>query len=323
MMLRVMFLAFSLLISSLMANLAQAAQPVLQRPVDLLVDNGAGQLHGTLLLPSASHPVPVVLIIAGSGPTDRDGNNPDGGRTDSLKRLATLLARNGIASVRYDKRGVASGTAVTPDERNLSLDGYVNDAVNWAHQLKQDPRFGRLVLLGHSEGALVATLAAPAAGADAVISLAGSGRPIDQVLREQIREQLPPPLVVRSDQIIDRLKAGQYDTDVPPALQVVFRPSVQPYLVSLLRQDPAAAFARLKVPALIVQGRNDIQVSVADADALKAAKPNAKLVLIDGMNHVMRIVPRDRAAQIASYQNPDLPLADELGRVVVGFIKGL
>ncbi|WPO98833.1 alpha/beta hydrolase [Pseudomonas sp. HR96] len=305
----------------LFTSLAQAAPAVLQRPVELAVDGGAGQLHGTLMLPAADHPVPVVLIIAGSGPTDRDGNNTDGGRTDSLKRLAILLSRNGIASVRYDKRGVATGRAVTPDERNLSLDSYVADAVSWGRQLRQDSRFGPLIMLGHSEGALVAALAAPDAGASAVISLAGSGRPIDQVLREQIREQLPPPLVLRSDQIIERLKAGQFDTEVPAELQVVFRPSVQPYLVSLLRQNPATAFARLHMPALIVQGRNDMQVGVADADALKAAKPDAQLVLIDGMNHVLRIVPREVRAQRASYENPELPLADELGRVLVGFIK--
>lgn len=305
----------------LFTGLAQAAPAVLQRPIDLSVDGGAGQLHGTLMLPLADHPVPMVLIISGSGPTDRDGNNTDGGRTDNLKRLAILLSRNGIASVRYDKRGVATGRAVTPDERNLSLDSYVADAVSWGKLLKQDPRFGPLIMLGHSEGALVAALAAPDAGASAVISLAGSGRPIDQVLREQIREQLPPPLVLRSDQIIDRLKAGQLDDNVPQELQVVFRPSVQPYLVSLLRQNPASAFARLHMPALIVQGRNDMQVGVADADALKAAKPDAQLVLIDGMNHVLRIVPRDVRAQRASYENPELPLADELGRVLVGFIK--
>jgi fermentation-respiration switch protein FrsA (DUF1100 family) len=319
-----MMLRFFCAILLCVTGLAQAASPtVLQRPVTLAVDNGAGQLHGTLLLPSSGQPVPVVLIISGSGPTDRDGNNTDGGRTDSLKRLAVLLAQNGIASVRYDKRGVATGRAVTPDERNLSLEGYVADAVAWGKQIKQDPRFGPLIVLGHSEGALVAALAAPAAGASAVISLAGSGRPIDQVLREQIAEQLPPALVARSEQVIDRLKAGQYDPDVPAPLQVVFRPSVQPYLMSLFREDPAAAFARLKMPALVVQGRHDIQVGVEDAQALKAAKADAQLALIDGMNHVLRIVPMDKKAQVASYRNPNLPLADALGRVLVTFIKSV
>ncbi len=126
------------------------------------LDTGNGQLFGSLLLPKSDQPVPVVLIVAGSGPTDRDGNNPDGGRNDSLKRLAWMLARHGIASVRYDKRGVAASLAATPDERNLSVDAYVADTVAWGEKLKTDPRLGPLILLGHSEGALIATLAATA-----------------------------------------------------------------------------------------------------------------------------------------------------------------
>lgn len=291
---------------------------VSQRPIDL--DTGTGVLQGSLLRPVSDKPVPVVLIISGSGPTDRDGNNPQGGRNDDLRKLAMLLARHGIASVRYDKRGVATGLPLAPDERTLSVEGYVADAQAWARLLKADPHYGPLILLGHSEGALIASLAAPDAGAAAVISVAGSGRPLDQVIGEQLKGRLPPDLEQRSLQLLQRLKAGQYDSDVPAPLQVIFRPSVQPYLVSLLRQNPAAAFGRLKVPALIIQGRNDIQVSVADARALKAAKPDAQLVLVDGMNHVMRIVADDLKAQVASYNNPNLPLADALGGALTGFI---
>jgi pimeloyl-ACP methyl ester carboxylesterase len=300
------------------SSLAQAASPVvLQRPIDLNVPGG--QLHGSLLLPQSKQPVPVVLIISGSGPTDRDGNNPDG-RNDYLRRLALLLAANDIASVRYDKRGVASGLPLAPDERSLNVESYVADAVAWGQKLRKDPRFGKLIILGHSEGALVASLAAPQAGAQAMISLAGSGRPIDGVLREQLQARIPAPLLPRSEQLITSLKAGHLDTDVPEPLNVVFRPSVQPYLISLFRQDPAKAYAALNMPVLIVQGRNDIQVGVKDAEALKAAQPKAELALIDGMNHVLRIVPMDMKAQVASYHNPNLPLADALGKRVVGFI---
>ncbi|WP_412071981.1 alpha/beta fold hydrolase, partial [Pseudomonas fluorescens] len=121
----------------------------------------------------------------------------------------------------------------------------------------------------------------------------------------------------------DTLKAGRTDDNVPPQLQVIFRPSVQPYLISLFRQDPAAAFAKLHMPALIIQGSNDIQVGVDDARLLKAAKPDAELALIDGMNHVMRIVPNDVKRQLASYKDPQLPLAAELGSRILRFIDGL
>ena len=314
MMLRVLALSLTLFTGFVQAT-------VLQRPVTL--DTGSGELFGSLLLPKSDTPVPVVLIISGSGPTDRDGNNTDGGRNDSLKRLAWVLAKHNIASVRYDKRGVAASLAATPDERNLSVEAYVADAEAWGRKLKSDPRFSQLILLGHSEGALIATLAAPSLDAAGVISLSGSARPVDQVLRQQLSNHLPPALMQRSNELLDTLKAGHTDDNVPPPLQGIFRPSVQPYLISLFRQDPAAAFARLKMPALIIQGSNDIQVGVNDAKLLKAAKPDAELALIEGMNHVMRIVPNDVKRQLASYKDPQLPLAAELGTRILGFIDGL
>jgi len=314
MMLRVLALSLTLI-----SGFAQAT--VLQRPITL--DTGTGELFGSLLLPKSDDPVPVVLIISGSGPTDRDGNNVDGGRNDSLKRLAWVLAKHNIASVRYDKRGVAASLAATPDERNLTVEAYVADAQAWGQKLKTDPRFGKLIVLGHSEGALIASLAAPGIDADAVISVSGSARPVDQVIREQLGNRLPPPLMLRSNELLDSLKAGKPDDNVPPPLQAIFRPSVQPYLISLFRQDPAAAFAKLKMPALIIQGSNDIQVGVNDARLLKAAKPDAELALIEGMNHVMRIVPNDVKRQLASYKDPQLPLAAELGTRILGFIDGL
>ncbi|WP_338801242.1 alpha/beta fold hydrolase [Pseudomonas sp. RSB 5.4] len=314
MMLRVLILSLTLF-----TGFAHAT--VLQRPISL--ETGSGELFGSLLLPKSDNPVPVVLILAGSGPTDRDGNNPDGGRNDSLKRLAWVLAKHNIASVRYDKRGVAASLAATPDERNLSVEAYVNDAVAWSQKLKSDPRFGPLILLGHSEGALIATLAAPRADAAALISLSGSARPVDQVIREQLARSLPPPLMLRSNEILDSLKAGRTDDNVPAPLQAIFRPSVQPYLISLFRQDPAKAFAQLKMPALIIQGTHDMQVGVGDAQALKAARPEAQLVVIEGMNHVMRIVPADVKRQLASYKDPNLPLAAELGGKLIEFIDGL
>jgi pimeloyl-ACP methyl ester carboxylesterase len=303
-------------------SVAYAGTPVvLQRPISL--QTPTGELFGTLLLPKSPKPVPVVLIIAGSGPTDRDGNNFDGGRNDSLKRLAVILARHNIASVRYDKRGVAASKPATPDERDLSIEKYVADAQAWGQKLKADPRLGKLIILGHSEGALVAALAAEQAGASAVISVAGTGRPVDQVIREQLQYQLPPPLLARSEQLIDEMKAGKTDDNVPPPLDVVFRLSVQPYLISLFRQKPATAFGQLKVPTLIVQGRNDMQVGVGDAELLHQAKPDSDIAIIDGMNHVMRIVPNDVKRQLASYKDPQLPLASELSDRILKFINGL
>lgn len=307
---------------TLLSSIAYAGTPVvLQRPISL--DTGTGELFGTLLLPKSPNPVPVVLIIAGSGPTDRDGNNSDGGRNDSMKRLALILAKHNIASVRYDKRGVAASRPATPDERDLSIEKYVDDAVAWAAKLKTDSRLGPLILMGHSEGALVATLAAERAGAVALISVAGTGRPVDQVVREQLQDRLPPPLLARSEQLIEEIKAGKTDNDVPEPLQVVFRPSVQPYLISLFRQNPTVAFGQLKIPTLIIQGRNDMQVGVGDAELLHKAKPDSQLAIIDGMNHVLRIVPMDIKRQLASYKDPQLPLASEVTDRILKFLDSV
>ncbi|MET1078118.1 MAG: alpha/beta fold hydrolase [Pseudomonas sp.] len=309
-----------LLILPLLTGLAQAApHTILQRPLEL--DTGSGVLHGTLLLPQSPTPVPVALLIAGSGPTDRDGNNPNGGHNDSLKRLAQVLAKHGIASLRYDKRGVARSLAAAPREEDLSLEAYVADAAAWGQLLRADPRFAQLTLIGHSEGALVASLAAEPAGAQALVAIAGSARPIDQVLREQLEGRLPAPLYAYALLVIDRLKAGERQPVVPDALQVLLRPSVQPYLISLFRQDPVAAFAHLRIPTLILQGRNDMQIGVADAEALKAAKPDSQLVLVDGMNHMLRIAPADKARQLASYNDPSLPLARLLSEQIIRFIQ--
>lgn len=317
-----MMLRILTVIALLFSGLVQAAAPtVLQRPISL--DTGSGTLYGSLLLPRSETPPPVVLIIPGSGPTDRNGNNPDGANTDNLRQLALVLAKNRIASVRYDKRGVAASRAATPDERDLTVERYVADAVAWSQQLNADPRFGRVILLGHSEGALIASLAAQPGGASAVISVAGSGQPVEAVFRTQLGEQMPARYAAQVTHILDGLKAGRVSSSVPRPLQDVLRPSVQPYLISLFRQDPAAAFGQLKVPALIIQGTHDVQVDVSNAERLKAAKPDAELALIQGMNHMLRIAPQAASQQRDSYLNPQLPQASELGARIVDFIHRL
>lgn len=307
-----------LLSLTLIAGLAQAAT-IRQQPVSLTTDQGT--LHGSLLLPQSDKPLPVALLIAGSGPTDRNGNNPEGGHNDALKKLAQVLARNGIASLRYDKRGVAASRSATPDERNLSVERYVADASGWVRQLKDDARFDRVILIGHSEGALIASLAAADSPADALVSIAGPAYPIGQVLDMQLAMRLPPALLAESRHILANLIRGTLQPKVPEALQVVYRPSVQPYLISLLRQDPAENFAALRIPALIVQGSHDAQVSPDNAELLKQAKPDAELAMIAGMNHVMRITPAAWQEQLASYDDPQLPLARALGERIVAFIR--
>jgi pimeloyl-ACP methyl ester carboxylesterase len=308
----------SLLMLVLIASPAFAQDPpkVAAAPVDKT-------LHSTLLLPKdTSKPMPVVLLLSGSGPTDRNGNSPMlHGKNNALLMLAEGLAANGIASLRYDKRGVGESAGAMVAEADLRLDTYVDDALSWCEQLRKDKRFSAVIIAGHSEGSLIGMLAAKRCGADGFVSISGAGRSAADILRTQLAGKLPPELAVQSEAIITNLEAGKTTENPPPALDAIYRPSVQPYLISWFRYDPAKWIAALTVPVLIVQGTTDLQVGVDDAKRLAAANPKATLLVIEGMNHVLKEVPADREKQIASYSNPDLRLAPEFLAGVVDFVR--
>ncbi len=277
-----------------------------------------GILHGTLDLPNGTSPCPVVVIIAGSGPTDRDGNQPLM-KNDSLKLLGQALAVRGIAVLRYDKRGVAESTAAAAREEDLRFETYVGDVVQWVTWLRQDPRFMRVGLIGHSEGSLIGMLAAKQAKIDAFVSLAGSGRAAPALIREQLDAKLATSLKAKNSQILDELVAGRTVTAIPEELTALYRPSVQPYLISWFKYDPLREIAALEVPVLIVQGTTDLQISVDDAKRLAAAKKDTKLRLIDGMNHVLKHATLP-AEQQAAYTDPSLPIKAQAVEEIIAFL---
>ena len=286
---------------------------------DIQLKTDSGAIAGTLTLPGKQTGVPVALIIAGSGPTDRNGNSAFT-RNDALKLLAHALADNGIASVRFDKRGIGGSMKAGKKEADLRFETYINDAADWIRLLKQDKRFSKIVVIGHSEGSLIGMVAAAQAGADQFVSIAGTGRPIDEVLKEQL-ETASEDLYQLSLPVLDSLKQGHLVNKVDGRLFTLFRPSVQPYMISWLRYNPQEEIKKLSIPVLIVQGTNDIQVPAVDAEKLAAAKPEAKLLLIEDMNHVLKIIRGDRQANIATYKDPSLPLAEQLVTGIVSFIK--
>lgn len=293
----------------------------IQTPVseEATLETATGTLRGTLLRPAAEGTFPVALIIAGSGPTDRNGNSPMGVNSNYLKMLADSLAQHGIASLRYDKRGVAASQAAGLDESALRFDHYVDDAVDWIEQLQQDRRLSQVAVLGHSEGSLIGMLAAQQSLVSAFVSLAGAAQPADSLILEQLREQ---PAAVRDEAqaIFGELRQGRTVANVSLGLQALFRPSVQPYLISWIKHHPAEIIAELSVPTLIVHGSTDLQVPEAEAQRLAVAQPQAELVIIEGMNHVLKNAPSDPVANGATYANPALPLADELVAPLVAFL---
>jgi pimeloyl-ACP methyl ester carboxylesterase len=260
------------------------------RQEPLALTTTAGTLSGTLLLPDGDAPCAVVLMIAGSGPTDRDGNSvllPVG--TSFVRRLAQALAGHGIASLRYDKRGVGASVHPGLREADLRFGHMVDDAVAVAELLSKDPRFTRLTLLGHSEGALIAALAGPRARAAAVVHVAGAGQRASDLLRLQIKAQLPSELQGPALATLDALESERLAPEVSEELTLLFRDSVQPYLISWFRYDPAEVLEDLPLPLLLVQGTADVQVRVEDAHRLHRARPDARLLLIEGMDHTLAV----------------------------------
>lgn len=300
----------------LLLTLALLAGPV---STEIALPVEPAPLHGTLLTPENASAVGVIL--PGSGPTDRDGNSPMGVSASTYRQLAEGLAAQGIATVRIDKRGIGASAAAGPAEADLRFGAYVADARAWAAEAAGRAGKPCAWLIGHSEGALIA-LKAVEDGDDKIcglVLLSGAGRPAGVVIREQLTA-LPEPMKAQAFSALTELEAGRTVADTPPALAALFRPSVQPYLISWLPLDPAALIAAYDGPVFIGQGTTDLQVGVADAQALAAADPRATLKLWDGVNHVLKTAPADRAANIAAYSNPDLPLAAGVVEDVAAFI---
>ena len=280
-----------------------------------------GGLHGTLILTGNDSPAPVVLILAGSGPVDRDGNLP-GRPNDSLKLLAHGLADRGIGSLRIDKRGVGESREVDLREEDLRFSTYVDDAISWLNVVAAYHNVSSIFILGHSEGSLVATLAVQKEKSVAgLVLLAGPGAPAAQIIARQLAAtKVAPVLQAESKRISDSLVRGVAVQDVPPQLDALYRPSLQNYLMSWLPLDPVAELTRVTCPVLIVQGTTDVQITTDDAHRLQAAAPRASLVVIDGMNHVLKNAPEDRDLNLATYKDPHLPLASGLIPAITAFV---
>jgi pimeloyl-ACP methyl ester carboxylesterase len=299
-------------------------KPTVQAQSETLITykNLSGTISGTLTMPeNASGKIPVVLIIADSGPTDRNGNNEQAGiHGNTYKLLAESLSKSGIASVRYDKRMVGeSKTGNKPDD--LRFDDYVDDAVGLIDMLNDDQRFSKVVLIGHGEGSLVSMLAARDQPAKMIISVNATSQQGDKFLTEQLKSK-PQFIQDEFKRVLDSLKKGKIIDNVDLALYFIASPAKQKYLMSYCRYVPTRTVKIVKVPMLIIQGTTDVQISVADADKLKKAKSDAIQITIVGMNHILKEAPADKDQNMATYTKPDLPLKTELVPDLVKFING-
>ena len=304
-------------------NPSQPGTVSAQGDVPVILRTPTGEIHGSLALPSGKGPFPVVLIVAGSGDMDRNGNLPKSHiENNDLLMLAEALKKEGIASVRYDKRGVgASASAQNPNQPLLFSD-LINDASLWVENLKKDKRFTKVGVIGYDEGSLVGMVAAQNSRAAAFVSIAGWADPGDVRLKSELASQ-PQSIRVDADRIIAKLKAGDRIPNVGYNLRNILGTQRQPFLISEFQYDPAKEIARLTMPVMIIQGTNDLEVSTQQAELLHHAASESYLDLINGMNHVLKHSPTDPKQNFATYSNPDLPLDPELVQVLTAFIRSV
>tara|TARA_R110002073_G_scaffold40547_5_gene114998 strand:- start:104138 stop:105082 length:945 start_codon:yes stop_codon:yes gene_type:complete len=287
--------------------------------IELSIPSEKVTVNGALLAPEISKKVPLVIIIPGSGLCDRDGNQA-GGKGNSLKYLAEGLALNDIASYRYDKSTVVLAQKVGLKEEEISVDDFITDAVTVIRYFKNQERFSKIIVTGHSQGSLVGMVASES-GADAFISLAGAGRSIDEILTEQVVAQSP---MFKDDlaKTFGILNTGKIDENFNPLLVSIFRKSLQPFWMSWMKYKPQEEIKKLNIPILIINGTKDIQVPVSDAALLHKANTKSELQLIENMNHVFKeVTVDDRTENIATYTNTDLPTMIELIDVITKFVN--
>jgi len=293
-------------------------------PAEFNIAGPEGKLAGSLLDMDSANPA--ILIIPGSGPTDRNGNNPLGVSAASYQLLAEALAVKNISSLRIDKRGMFGSKDAVADPNKVTIADYVQDIRGWIAAIRKQSGRDCIWLLGHSEGGLMALAAAQEPkGICGVIAVAGPGRKMSDIMREQFKANpANAPILPDALRAVSRLEDGKRVnvSRMHPALQNIFARSVQDFMIDLFAVDPAELAAGVKLPLLIVQGDNDLQVRLSDAQALAAAGPNTALAIIPGMTHVLKLAPTNNlAANRETYADPTKPVASELVNVIATFVK--
>lgn len=288
------------------------------------VEGASGTLKGTLSSPDGGPKAPVAIIIPGSGPTDRDGNSPLGVTAASYRLLAQALAAKGVSTIRFDKRGMFGSSAAAADADNVRMSDYVADVRAWRQEAQKRASAPCAWQIGHSEGSLIALITAQQPeGICGLVLVAGAGRKMGDILREQLKANpANAPILPQALAAIAELEAGRrVDVNsMHPALAALFRPSVQGFVIDQMSYDPAALLARYAGPVLVLQGTTDLQVTLQDAQRLAGARPGVTMVTLGGVNHVLKLAPAERAANLATYANSALPIAPSVVEAITTFL---
>ena len=278
-------------------------------------------IKGTLFSPEkVSKKTKLVILIAGSGPTNRSGNSTMGGINNSLKFLAEGLTQNGIAVYSYDKRIFAQMITKTVDEKTLSFEDFINDTKDVITYFKSQKKYSKIIIAGHSEGALIGMVAS-LNNADGYVSLAGAGRCIDEVLLEQLGKQSQKLKDAAQDGFVS-LKEGKTFENKNPMLASIFRESVQPYMISWIKYNPQVEIKKLTIPILLINGTKDLQVPATDAELLHVANSKSEVKIIENMNHIFKEITVDED-NLKSYSDPKLPVIPEIISILTTFVKSI
>lgn len=281
----------------------------------------SANIKGTLLMPDSMNNYPLVIIVAGSGPTDRDGNNPLGVNAQTYKLLSESMLKKGIASFRYDKRGIAESSMSNLKEQDLLFETYINDLVEIVNYFNKDVRFSKIIILGHSEGALIGAAACNISTPDKFISVAGTEKPADSILFDQLNSQGLYNMTEVAE-ILSGIKNGKIMPVFDQNLAQIFRPSVQPYMTSWFKYNPVEVYSKINIPVLVLHGTTDIQIPVENANLLDNALPKSNLVILDNMNHILKdAVAGDTTANLETYKNANLPVNEILISEIADFVK--
>lgn len=287
---------------------------------ELSIPTNSETIYGTLLTPISKEKKILIILIPGSGPTDRNGNNAMM-KNNSLKFLAEDLIKNNIATYRYDK----SVLSFTKDDKekidSLTINVFINEAKSVINYFKNTNNYLKIIVAGHSQGSLIGMIAANNS-IDGFISLAGAGRSIDQILIEQIEKQAPY-LKDETVEILNELKKGKLVNDYNQLLNSIFNKSVQPFLISWIKLNPQEELKKLTIPILIINGLKDIQVSTSEAELLHKANKSSQIFLVENMNHLFKEIKGDINENMGSYNNPNLPVMEDLTNIITTFVNGI
>lgn len=286
---------------------------------DVSIQSNNIKLYGSLMLPEKAKKEVVVLIISGAGATDRNGNSRFT-QSNCLYQLAQSLAKKNIPSLRYDKRGIDRGTYNLSNESNLLFSQFIDDAISCIKYLQKRRKYKNVFVIGYSQGALVGAAACNQSNVTGYISISGASKTGDEIIRKQL-ETLPQKELVQSAlDILEGLKKGEERSDVPITLRSLFRPSIQPFLISWFNYKPIQEVGKIKVPILIINGDKDLQNSVDDATRLHQSNHLSELQIIEGMNHVLKDVGNNIKLNHSSYNDPQRTLSTKLEKEIYSFI---